>query len=104
MNTSTSIFKFVSIRNPTDETTGPAGLQIQPSTQRVKALIEIIESDKKQSEKISLINQQLEAFIESKAFFKTKFEVAEATGAVIWPPLDSRSLKWRGGATNARAA
>lgn len=82
MNTSTSIFKFVSIRNPTDETTGPAGLQIQPSTQRVKALIEIIESDKKQSEKISLINQQLEAFIESKAFFKTKFEVAEATGAV----------------------
>lgn len=78
MNTSTSIFKFITIRNPTDETTAPAGLEIQPSTQRVKTLIEVIESDKKQSEKISLINRELEGFIRSKAFFKTKFEVAEA--------------------------
>lgn len=91
MNTSTSIFKFFSIRNPTDETTGPAGLEIQPSTQRVKALIEIIESDKKQSEKINLINQQLEAFIQSKAFFKTKFEVAETTGAIN--PASARQAK-----------
>lgn len=82
MNTSTSIFKFVTIRNPTDETTGHDGLEIQPSTQRVRALIETIESDKKQPEKIDLINQQLKAFIQSKAFFKTKFEVAEAFKAI----------------------
>lgn len=77
MNTSTPIFKFVTIRNPGDEVSR-AEPEIQLTTALGKSIVGIIESDKGQPEKIKLINQQLDAFIKGGSFFKTKAEVVEA--------------------------
>jgi hypothetical protein len=78
MSLPTTIFKFATIRNATDKTTTKTELKIQPSTALVKSLVEIIESDKKQPDKINSINEKLSAFIQSPDFFKTKAQVAGA--------------------------
>lgn len=80
ISTATSIFKFVTIRSATDEVSSHPELEIQPTTDLVKSLIDIIASDKKQPEQIQLINQKLEAFIQSTGFFRSKAAVVELTG------------------------
>jgi hypothetical protein len=80
MNTS-PMFQFVTLRSPTHETTKPAELDIEPSTALARSLVEIIEGDQKQPEKIAAINLKLEEFIGSGSFLKTRAEVRAAVGA-----------------------
>jgi hypothetical protein len=93
MNTSIPIFKFMTIRGPTDETADPPELDIQPSTALARSLVEIIESDQKQPQKINAINQRLKGFIQSKSFFRTRSAVAAALAGV--EPRADRALEAR---------
>jgi len=77
VSTSTPIFKFATIRNPKDDVTSQPELEIQPTTDLVVSLVDTIESDKTQPEKIQLINQRLNAFIQSPSFFKSNSAVIE---------------------------
>src|SRR6266850_477344 len=82
ISTSTSIFRFATIRNPTDKVTTQPGFEIAPTTKFVTSLIDIIESDVKQPDKINSINHTLESFIQSKSFFKSSAEVVAAMSTV----------------------
>lgn len=83
MNTANSIFKFVSIRNATNEVKSDPILEIQPRTETVNSLVEILTSDKEQSEKLKLLNQSLNDFIKSNRFYKTKKELIESGAKIL---------------------
>ena len=82
MENSSSIFKFVTIRNPSSEVNSRPNYEIQPETGFVKELIDILRGDKNQAEKILLMNQKLNAFIQSANFYKTKLEFTESVNKV----------------------
>jgi hypothetical protein len=84
MENSTSIFKFVTIRNASNAVNARPDFDIQPETTLVKDLVAALESDKPQADRIALMNQKLDTFIKSANFYKSKLEVNEAVNK----PLD----------------
>jgi hypothetical protein len=91
MTNFTPIFRFVTLHNPQPST--PVGPGIQPATTLVNSLVEVLESNQKQREKIAALNNMLETFIQSKNFFKTKAAIAEAVSSVT----SNKPLLSRGG-------
>lgn len=77
MNTSSSIFKFVTIRNASNIVTSEHALEIQPQTEIIATLVKILSNNKSQTDKIKQFNQCLDDFIKSKNFYKTKQELAD---------------------------
>lgn len=83
-----SIFKFVTIRSANFAAKGPQKVKIQPKTKFTQALVEILLSEKEGDEKILAVNQELEAFIKSKQFYRHSSEVT-----AIYTRLLSESKK-----------
>jgi len=78
MNLATPMFTFTTLRSPRPEPAGPSALDIEPSTALARSVVEVIESDRRQPEKIEAINAQLEAFIQSPRFLRNPADVAAA--------------------------
>jgi len=93
ISTSTSIFRFATIRNPTDAVTSQPDFEIAPSTKLVSFLIDVIESDEKQPDKIKLINNTLDDFIQSGSFFRSNAEVAAAMSKAAANPTKASASK-----------
>jgi hypothetical protein len=83
MNNSNSIFKFATIRNPSNDINAQPIFQIQPQTGFLKELTDILESKVNQSEKIKLMNQKLDAFIQSINFYKSKSEISDSVNSLF---------------------
>lgn len=75
MNTENSIFKFVTIRNATNEVKSEQKFEIQPKTELTSSLVAVLSNDQKQSEKIKSFNKIIDDFIKGKSFYKTKNEL-----------------------------
>jgi hypothetical protein len=78
MDTESSIFKFVSIRNASDEVKSDPKFTIQPKTELTDSLVAILAKELEQPEKIKAFNKVIDDFIKSKNFFKTKQELSES--------------------------
>src|SRR5688572_14138192 len=71
MNT-TSLFKFATLRSPSDAATLPPKLMIHPASPLVTDIIAINEGNDASAQKLVLVNRRLQAYIDSKQFIKTK--------------------------------
>jgi hypothetical protein len=85
MDTSNSIFKFVTIRNATSDVKSSPNLEIRPQTPTVNTLVNILAGDSTKSEKLKAFNKILDDFIKSKNFYKTKSEPVEILNKFLNP-------------------
>jgi len=91
MNTANSIFKFVTIRNATNEVTSEPKFNIQPKTDLTNSLVTILSREQEQSEKIEIFNKVIDDFIKRKNFYKIKQELAESISKFSSPKTDKKS-------------
>lgn len=75
MDTASSIFKFVTIRNATNVVKTDTKFEIQPKTELTSSLVAVLSNDQKQPEKIKSFNKIIDDFIKGKSFYKTKNEL-----------------------------
>ncbi|MCF8299303.1 MAG: hypothetical protein K9J13_17270 [Saprospiraceae bacterium] len=74
MNIGIPIYKFATLRNPTNVVVPSDIVKIQPDTTLVSDLITINESADSDAQKLSDFNDRLQLFIEAGDFIKTKLE------------------------------
>lgn len=78
-NSASPIFKFVTLRNATGKLKSSPDVNIQPETVFVMGLIEIIESNRTNKEKVEVFNKQLQDFIDSEDFIKRKEDLTKGS-------------------------
>lgn len=74
----TSIFKFATIRNATDEVATLPDYTVNPESQLVSELADINNGSLPSSDKLSEFNAALEGFVNGSNFIKSKSELADA--------------------------
>jgi hypothetical protein len=77
METTSPLYKFATLRNPTDVDDSPPVIEISPNTTLVDLLISINESDDPANVQLDNFNNALQEFIDSDAFIKNTVQFNE---------------------------
>lgn len=85
MTLPTSIFKFVTLRSPYDDTLSSPLYKINPPTLFVNTITDTLASVASKQDKITSLNTQLQSFLASDKFFKSKAGIIEMVDAAMHP-------------------